>query len=94
MRNSTLHTVCVLLSSLFILSVSGQARAGSVVGWGNNDYGRATPPSVNDFVAISTRGLHSLALKTDGSIVGWGYNRRGAPQSRPEGRRQHRGMGA
>jgi len=47
---------------------------GSIVGWGYNYSGQATPPAGNDFLAISAGGYHSLALKSDGSIVGWGYN--------------------
>ena len=27
---------------------------GSIVGWGSNEYGQATPPDGNDFVAIAT----------------------------------------
>ena len=47
---------------------------GSIVGWGYNYQGQATPPAGSDFVAIAAGGHHSLALKSDGSIVGWGYN--------------------
>ncbi|MHC4302183.1 MAG: hypothetical protein ACYS7Y_33405 [Planctomycetota bacterium] len=36
---------------------------GSVVGWGWNANGRATPPAGNDFVAISAGYSHSLAIK-------------------------------
>ena len=50
---------------------------GSIVGWGNNDSGQATPPAGNDFIAIATGSSHSLAIKSDGSIVGWGSNERG-----------------
>ena len=50
---------------------------GSIVGWGRNGSGAATPPSGNDFVGISAGLYHSLALKADGNIVGWGYNRYG-----------------
>jgi len=50
---------------------------GSIVGWGWDDYGQATPPDRNDFVAIAAGGAHSLALKADGSIVGWGADRFG-----------------
>ena len=51
--------------------------AGSIVGWGNNYYGEATPPDGNDFVAISAGYYHNLAHKSDGSIVGWGFNANG-----------------
>lgn len=47
---------------------------GSMVGWGVNSSGQASPPSGNDFVAIAAGDTHNLALKPDGSIVGWGEN--------------------
>jgi len=47
---------------------------GSIVGWGYNYIGQATPPPGNDYVAIAAGDSHSLALKSDGSIEGWGYN--------------------
>jgi hypothetical protein len=37
---------------------------GSIVGWGNNYYGQATPPAGNDFTSICAGGYHSLALKS------------------------------
>jgi alpha-tubulin suppressor-like RCC1 family protein len=43
---------------------------GSIVAWGGN----YSPPSGNDFVAVSAGGGHSLALRADGSIAGWGDN--------------------
>ena len=50
---------------------------GSLIGWGNNDHGRADVPSGNDYTAISAGGCHSLALKSDGSVVGWGFDNQG-----------------
>src|ERR671922_136910 len=45
----------------------------TVVGWGKNTNGQATPPAVlSDVVAISAGTNHSLALKSDGTVVGWG----------------------
>ncbi|OHB61472.1 MAG: hypothetical protein A2168_09305 [Planctomycetes bacterium RBG_13_50_24] len=59
------------------LCVGQPAFAGSIVGWGSNDYGETTPPDGDDFVAIAAGAGNSLALKSEGSIVGWGENRKG-----------------
>lgn len=45
---------------------------GSIVTWGENLFGHATPLDGDDFVAIAAGSYHGLALKSDGSIVGWG----------------------
>jgi hypothetical protein len=52
---------------------------GSVIGWGANDNGKATPPleAQSDVLAISAGSTHSLALKSDGSVIGWGSNSSG-----------------
>lgn len=47
---------------------------GSLVGWGRDDYGQATAPAGNDFVAIAAGLYHSIALRADGSLIGWGQN--------------------
>ena len=65
--------VCLGAVALGTGVASGQS-AGSIVGWGMDVYGQATPPEGNDYIAIAAGGLHSLALKSDGSVVGWGWN--------------------
>ena len=46
---------------------------GSVIGWGLDDFGEASPPaSATNVVAISAGGYQSLALRADGSMVSWG----------------------
>jgi hypothetical protein len=52
---------------------------GSIVGWGNDDFGQARPPGGDDFIALAAgaAGSHSLALRSDGSIVGWGDDQYG-----------------
>jgi len=35
---------------------------GTIVGWGYNSYGQATPPPGNNYIAISAGGEHSLAI--------------------------------
>jgi hypothetical protein len=73
----------VLLTSIFCLPAFG-GPAGSILGWGYNYYGQATPPTGNNYIAISTGWYHSLALRSDGSIVGWGGNWNGQATP-PEG---------
>ena len=48
---------------------------GTVVGWGDNGAGQATPPAgLTDVVAIAAGFSYSLALKSDRTVVGWGDN--------------------
>jgi PKD repeat protein len=57
---------------------------GSIVGWGNNQFGQADPPEGNDYVALAVcvdGGHHGLALRADGSIAGWGDNQYGQADS-------------
>jgi len=67
----------VIVLSACCLCLMQSVFAGSIIGWGSNDYGEATPPDGNDFVAIAAGVGNSLALKSDGSIVAWGDNRAG-----------------
>ena len=53
----------------------GLKADGSIVAWGDNEYGQCDVPSPNSgFVAIAAGSSHSLGLKADGSIVAWGRN--------------------
>lgn len=53
---------------------------GSVVGWGNDSDGQASPPAVlGGVTAIAAGNYHALALKNDGTVVGWGRNDWGYP---------------
>ena len=70
-KNSILFAAVIVLSCVFI---SQPALSEPIVAWGNNDYGQATAPSGDDFVAMSAGWEHNLALKSDGSIFGWGYD--------------------
>jgi alpha-tubulin suppressor-like RCC1 family protein len=54
----------------------------SVVAWGNNDYGQATPPGgLTSVAAVAGGGYYSLALKSDGTVVGWGFDGYGQASS-------------
>ena len=46
---------------------------GSIVCWGFNNHGQATPPA-GDFQQVSAGSQHTCGLKVDGSVVCWGSN--------------------
>ena len=48
---------------------------GTVVAWGDNQFGQASPPSnLSNVVAIAAGYLHSAALRSNGTVVAWGDN--------------------
>ena len=50
-------------------------QGGTVVGWGSNSAGKASPPpGLSGVTAIAAGAFHSLALKADGTVVAWGSN--------------------
>ena len=55
-----LFTTVIVVCSL---CVAQPALTGSIVGWGWNSDGQATPPDGNDFVAIAAGFSHGLAIK-------------------------------
>ena len=49
---------------------------GSVVAWGDNNYGQTDVPNgLKDMTAVAAGSRHTVALRTDGSVVAWGDNR-------------------
>jgi alpha-tubulin suppressor-like RCC1 family protein len=90
MNRPRLRTLLLLLLLLPLFAVG--APPGWVIGWGDNNVGRATGvanglytnglvtvngEALTDIVAISAGISHSLALKKDGTVVAWGSNRYG-----------------
>jgi len=49
----------------------GRRFAGTLVGWGKNDYGQTNCPGGRDFVAVAAGDFHSLALRSDGTLIDW-----------------------
>ena len=51
---------------------------GTVVAWGDNNYGQLdVPAGLSGVVQISMGAYHCLALKSDGTVVAWGTNNGG-----------------
>jgi hypothetical protein len=60
-------------------------RDGTIVGWGSNGNGQATPPvGLSNVVAISAGEVHSMALRVDGTVIAWG-NPQGGETNVPAG---------
>ena len=67
--------LAILVVALGLISCGGQVTfAGTIIGWGLDNNGQATPPNGDDFVAIAAGMYHNVALRSDGSLVGWGRN--------------------
>ncbi|MGH9838880.1 MAG: PKD domain-containing protein [Blastocatellia bacterium] len=58
------------------LPVSMPPESYTVAGWGDNSFAGQLniPAGLSGVTAISAGGVHSLALKSDGTVVGWGEN--------------------
>ena len=52
----------------------GLRENGSILCWGADDFGQASPPLGEQFIAISAGSRHTCALRRDGSPVCWGTN--------------------
>ena len=49
----------------------GVKKDGSVACWGNDEYGRATPPA-GEFASVSAGWYHTCGVRRDGSVACWG----------------------
>lgn len=62
---------------ILILILSSLCLAGTIVPWGNNEWGQCDIiPEGNDFIDIGLGefGIRGAALKADGTIIDWGFN--------------------
>ena len=45
---------------------------GSILCWGENEHGQASPPRTGRYTTIVSGESHSCALRSDGALVCWG----------------------
>ena len=64
------HVVSIAAGSAHSVAVNAD---GSVVAWGNNNYGQTNvPPGLSEVVTAAAGFLYSVALRRDGTVVVWG----------------------
>jgi alpha-tubulin suppressor-like RCC1 family protein len=74
-KPQTVLAIAVLIAATW--PACRPALADRIVAWGMNTDGQCNVPEGRDFVAISARWKHNLALRVDGSIAAWGQNNQG-----------------
>jgi formylglycine-generating enzyme required for sulfatase activity len=64
-----------LLGSGFALAATASAEAQVVRAWGKNEFGQCNVPGdLGPAIAIAGGGLHTIALRADGTVRCWGNN--------------------
>ena len=64
--------VGISVGAYHLLALKGD---GTVVEWGQNNYGQETVPAgLSEVTAIAAGSYHTVALKSDGTVVAWGSN--------------------
>ena len=69
----------------------GVKTNGSVVCWGDDEYGQSTPPS-GKFASVSAGDRHTCGVKTNGSVACWGDDEHGK-STPPSGKFTYVGAG-
>jgi alpha-tubulin suppressor-like RCC1 family protein len=65
-------TSCILVLAFFVIQREAMS-AGTVIAWGNNQFGQTTiPTGLSNVVAVSASGDFNLALRSDGIVTAWG----------------------
>ncbi|TES91999.1 MAG: hypothetical protein E3J88_01700 [Anaerolineales bacterium] len=62
----------IIIGMFLLHAITAAGWAGEIVSWGyDNDGLVSNIPAGDDFEAVAAGGIHSVALKTDGSLLAW-----------------------
>ena len=62
----------ITVSSGGMHSCALHKTAGSILCWGDNERGQASPPRTGTYTAIASGETHTCAIRSDGNVVCWG----------------------
>ena len=62
----------ITVSSGGMHSCALHKTAGSILCWGDNEHGQASPPTTGTYTAIASGETHTCAIRSDGNVVCWG----------------------
>ena len=70
-------TLVIFFTSGAAPSAGAAPIPGHIIAWGENSFGQATAPPLDDVIAVASAYSYSLALRADGTVVGWGASFQG-----------------
>ena len=62
----------ITVSSGGMHSCALHKTAGSILCWGDNEHGQASPPTTGTYTAIASGETHTCAIRSDGEVICWG----------------------
>src|SRR6266566_2843471 len=74
-----------LLAALCFAASRAQASDGTLVSWGDDEFGQVSGTPTGIFSAVAAGYSHSVGLRTNGTLVSWGWDAFGVVSGTPTG---------